>query len=92
MSPKLKFELEGDGLPIRLDLFIRHEVPELSRTEVQRLIRSGAATVNGRTINTPSAKVDAAISSSLMRRAQPYPTCRRSRRTSTSMSSSTMTM
>ena len=60
MSPKLKFELEGDGLPIRLDLLIRHEVPELSRTEVQRLIRSGSATVNGRTIDNPSAKVDAA--------------------------------
>ena len=58
MPQKLKFELEGDGLPIRLDLFIRHEVADLSRTEVQRLIRSGAATVNGRTVDMPSAKVD----------------------------------
>lgn len=58
MSPKLKFQLDGKGLPIRLDLFIRHEVPDLSRTEVQRLIRSGAATVNGRTVDTPSTRVD----------------------------------
>ena len=58
MSPKLTFELDGDGLPIRLDHFIRHEVTDLSRTEVQRLIRSGAATVNGQTIVTPSAKVE----------------------------------
>ena len=58
MSPKLKFDLDGEGLPIRLDLFIRHEIPDLSRTEVQRLIRSGAATVNGRTIDTPSARVN----------------------------------
>ena len=42
MPPKLKFELDGEGLPVRLDLFIRHEVPDLSRSEVQRLIRSGA--------------------------------------------------
>ena len=57
--PKLTFELDGEGLPIRLDLFIRHEVPDLSRTEVQRLIRSGVARVNGKAIVTPSAKVDA---------------------------------
>ena len=57
MSPNLILELEGDGLPIRLDLLLRHEVPELSRTEVQRLIRSGAATVNSRTVNSPSSKV-----------------------------------
>ncbi len=59
MSPKLTFELDGEGLPIRLDLFIRHEVADLSRTEVQRLIRSGAVRVNGRTIITPSEKVNA---------------------------------
>ena len=58
MSPKLKFDLDGEGLPIRLDLFIRHEIPDLSRTGVQRLIRSGAATVNGRTVNSPSTRVD----------------------------------
>ena len=58
MSPNLKFDLDGEGLPIRLDLFIRHEIPDLSRTEVQRLIRSGAATVNGRTIDTPSLRVN----------------------------------
>ncbi len=57
MSPTLKFEIDGDAPPIRLDLFIRHVVTDLSRTEVQRLIRSGAATVNGQTIITPSAKV-----------------------------------
>ncbi|MYF78522.1 MAG: RluA family pseudouridine synthase [Chloroflexi bacterium] len=59
MSPKLTFELDGERLPIRLDLFIRHEVSDLSRTEVQRLIRSGAARVNGKAIITPSARVDA---------------------------------
>lgn len=59
MSPQLTFELDGDGIPIRLDLFLRHEVSDLSRTEVQRLIRSGAATVNGKTVLTPSAQVDA---------------------------------
>ena len=58
MAPTLKFDLDGDGLPIRLDLFIRHEIPDLSRSEVQRLIHAGATTVNGRIINTPSAKVD----------------------------------
>lgn len=58
MPSTLKFDLDGDGLPIRLDLFIRHEIPDLSRTEVQRQIRSGAARVNGRTIDTPSAKVN----------------------------------
>ena len=58
MSPKLKFELDGEGLPIRLDLFIRHEVPDLSRSEAQRLIRSGAVTVNGRTVVSPSSKVN----------------------------------
>ena len=58
MSPKLKFDLDGEGLPVRLDLFIRHEIPDLSRTEVQRLIRCGAATVNGRIIDTPSTRVD----------------------------------
>ena len=59
MSPKLKFELDGEGLPVRLDVFIRHEVAGLSRTEVQRLIRSGAARLNGRTTVSPSVKVDA---------------------------------
>ena len=58
MPSTLKFDLDGDGLPIRLDLFIRHEIPDLSRTEVQRQIRSGAARVNGRTIDTPSVKVN----------------------------------
>lgn len=56
--PTLKFELDGDGLPIRLDLFLRQVVPELSRTEVQRLIRSGAAKVNARSVVSPSARVD----------------------------------
>ena len=60
MSPKLTFELDGEGLPIRLDLFIRHEVSDLSRTEVQRLIRSGAATgLTDEALITPSARVDA---------------------------------
>ena len=59
MSPQLTFELDVDGMPIRLDLFIRGEVSDLSRTEVQRLIRSGAARVNGKTVLTPSAQVDA---------------------------------
>ena len=59
MSPKLTFELDGEGLPVRLDVFIRHEVAGLSRTEVQRLIRSGAARVNGRTTVSPSVKVNA---------------------------------
>ena len=54
MPPNLKFDLDGDGLPIRLDLFLRREVPEFSRTEAQRLIRSGAAIVNGVVVNTPS--------------------------------------
>ncbi len=58
MPPITKYELDGDGLPIRLDLFLRHEVPELSRTEVQRLIRTGAARVNGRIVNAPSLRVD----------------------------------
>ena len=58
MPSTLKFDLDGVGLPIRLDLFIRQEIPDLSRTEVQRQIRSGAARVNGRTINTPSVKVN----------------------------------
>ena len=56
--PKLTFELEGDGLPIRLDLFLRQEVPELSRAEVQRLIRAGAVRVNGLTVDAPSLRVD----------------------------------
>ena len=56
MSSTVKYELEGEGLPIRLDLFLRHELPELSRAEVQRLIRAGAARVNGRTVDAPSTK------------------------------------
>ncbi len=59
MPAKLTFELDGDGLPIRLDLFIRHEIPDLSRTELQRLIRAGAAKINGIVIDTPSAKLKA---------------------------------
>ena len=55
---RLTFELEGEGLPIRLDLFLRHELPELSRTEVQRLIRAGAARVNGRTVDAPSTRLN----------------------------------
>ena len=58
MLSTLKFDLDGDGLPMRIDLFIRHEIPDLSRTEVQRQIRSGAVRVNGRTIDTPSANVN----------------------------------
>ena len=57
MSPNLKFDLDGGGLPIRLDLFLRHEVSELSRSEVQRLIRSGAAKVNGQPVVTPSTRL-----------------------------------
>ena len=53
----MTFELEGEDLPIRLDLFLRHEVPDISRTELQRLIRSGAAKVNGQTVDTPSIRV-----------------------------------
>ena len=55
--PTLTFELDGDGLPIRLDLFLRHEVSELSRTEVQRLIRAGAAKLNGQTVFSPSTRL-----------------------------------
>ena len=58
MSTNLKFELEGDGLPIRLDLFIRHEIADLSRSEIQRLIRSRAARVNGRVVANPSARLN----------------------------------
>lgn len=58
MPPITKFELEGDGLPIRLDLFLRQEVPELSRTDVQRLIRSGAAVLNGQPATTPSTRLN----------------------------------
>ena len=54
----MKFELDGDGLPIRLDLFLRKEVPELSRTEVQRLIRAGAAKLNGQPVATPSTRLN----------------------------------
>ncbi len=56
--PTLTFELDGDGLPIRLDLFLRQEVPEMSRTEVQRLIRTGAARVNGRGVDAPSTRLN----------------------------------
>ncbi len=59
MSPRLKYELGGAGLPVRLDLFLRHEVSELSRSEVQRLIRSGAARLNGEVVYTASSKVKA---------------------------------
>ena len=55
----LTFDLEGDDLPIRLDLFLRRELPDISRTELQRLIRSGAATVNGQVAEVPSTKVGA---------------------------------
>lgn len=58
LSPKLTFEIEGENLPIRLDLLLRHEIPDISRTELQRLIRSGAATVNGQIVDTPSTRVD----------------------------------
>jgi 23S rRNA pseudouridine1911/1915/1917 synthase len=37
----------SDNLPERLDLFITHEVPDLTRSAVQRLIDSGMITVNG---------------------------------------------
>ena len=57
MSQILTFELGGDGLPIRLDLFIRHEISGLSRTEVQRLIRTGNASINGHVVYTPSTKL-----------------------------------
>ncbi len=58
LSPKLTFELEGDNLPIRLDLLLRHEIPDISRTELQHLIRSGAAMVNGQVVEVPSTRVD----------------------------------
>jgi 23S rRNA pseudouridine1911/1915/1917 synthase len=37
----------SDNLPERLDLFISREVPDLTRSTVQRLIDSGLVTVNG---------------------------------------------
>ena len=58
MSPNFILDLDGAGLPIRLDLLIRNQVPDLSRAEVQRLIRSGAARVNDQIIDSPSSRVN----------------------------------
>ena len=58
MSPTLEFEIDGDSHPIRLDLLLRHESPNLSRTEVQRFIRSGAASINGDVVVSPSTRVN----------------------------------
>ncbi len=58
LSPKLTFELEGEDLPVRLDLFLRQELPAISRAQIQRFIRSGAAKVNDQTIDIPSTRVD----------------------------------
>jgi 23S rRNA pseudouridine1911/1915/1917 synthase len=70
MSPKLTFDLDGDGLPMRLDIFVRREVPDLSRSEAQRLIRAGAASVNGCVVDNPSTRV---ASSDLVEFAAPGP-------------------
>ena len=56
---KLRFEVGGVGLPVRLDLFLRGEVVGFSRSEVQRLIRSGAVSVNGLVVSSASALVRA---------------------------------
>ncbi len=58
MSPTLKFEIDGDAPSIRLDLFLRHHSPNLSRAEIQRCIRSGAASINGRVATNPSTGVN----------------------------------
>ena len=54
---KLRFEAGGVGLPVRLDLFLRGEVVGFSRSEVQRLIRLGAVSVNGLVVSSASALV-----------------------------------
>ena len=58
MSPTLEFEIDGESPPIRLDLLLRQESPGLSRTEVQRFIRSGAASINGGVVDSPSIRVN----------------------------------
>ena len=58
MSPTLKFEIDGDAPSIRLDLFLRHHSPNLSRAEIQRCIRSGAASINGCVVANPSTGVN----------------------------------
>ncbi len=58
MSPTLKFEIDGDGPAIRLDLLLRREIPGLSRSEVQRYIRSGTASINGGVVISPSTRVN----------------------------------
>ena len=58
MSPTLEFEIDGESPPIRLDLLLRQESPGLSRTEVQRFIRSGAASINGDVVVSPSTRVN----------------------------------
>lgn len=57
MSPTYEIEADDGCAPIRLDLFLRGEVTDLSRTEIQRLIRSGAASIDGVVVVSPSTLV-----------------------------------
>ena len=59
MSPTYEIEANDGCAPIRLDLLLRGEVTDLSRTEIQRLIRSGAASIDGVVVVSPSTLVNA---------------------------------
>ena len=59
MSPTYEIEADDGCAPIRLDLLLRGEVTDLSRTEIQRLIRSGAASIDGVVVVSPSTLVNA---------------------------------
>lgn len=45
-----RIKLEGDDARGRLDLCLSHHLPELSRSRIQTLIKSGSITVNGRQV------------------------------------------
>lgn len=45
MMEKIKVEAAQDGL--RIDAFLSSEVPELSRSAVQKLIENGSVTLSG---------------------------------------------
>ena len=48
MSRKLEFVVSGSG--IRLDIYVVERCPQLSRSRIQRMIKEGYITVNGRSV------------------------------------------
>jgi 23S rRNA pseudouridine1911/1915/1917 synthase len=58
-ATRLVVAISPDDAPERIDRFLAARLPELSRARIQALMRQGAVSAGGRTLEDPSGKINA---------------------------------